>query len=993
MEEDEYDEYGNYFGETVPSDDEEAEEEDEGIMDTGSVTEQGEIVPHQSHSLYPSASSVFGDDVEIVDGTMDVPSNRSQTGKPIAPLLPKEEILKEKRHKRKLTEAEEREASFDAFVYSCADLHRTVCFVGHLGHGKSSLMTLLFDTPTRKHNTPHYATHSTCNVRDDEKALKVSIKTRPVSASCATSQAKSYWIQAMDTPGHVNFLDEVECALEVSDGTVLCVDVVEGVQIGTELCIRALRRHGLLDSTILCLTKVDRLIHELKLTPSDAHRKLAHVIEHVEDLLERTLSPADGQVLFSSALHGWCISIESMAMLSTPPDQEVHPQSDEFVEFVNLLWGEYFDVHSREFSSSPPPTSRTGGGHVRAFEHFCLNPIYKVYSHVLGGEPEQLNQSLQGLKLSKKEQSMDALPLLKVVLHKVLPSASPSIVDSIVKHVPSPTKSQNMASHYHQHRHTHAPLEQSQGSLLVHCIKHVDPKDDAEVDDLDVEEENFDKFGTDVRFRVLARVYSGTLSVNSRVKVLEPRKNVDDDENDQEEETMTAMVTGIRLPSKGRGSMCYKINEAIPGMLVLLSGVDQAIRKSATLVDHNASRDVKAFPELQLFRHMRTRPVVKVAIEPLVPSELPKMLQGLRAIERSYPSSRIHVEENNGEHVIFGMGELYLDCIMRDLRLKHSNKTEIKICDHPFVHLMETVSDTSKIRCVGESMNGKNSFALIACPLESDLLDDLETERLPARVTKQLPQVLKRDYGYDILSSRSVWGFANSNNLFQDDTLLDDKSNALNWASDSIVQGFRWACQEGPLCEEPVRGCKFKLLDASLAQEVRSLAGPGQVVPTIKRLCHTSMLQANASLVEPVMNFECLVTDQKCLGYVRKALQLRRGGWSSSLDVVAGTRLTRFRGWLPALDSFGLETEIRLKTRGAAFCMTYFDRWNLVPGDPLDESIALRPLEPSQPEQLARDLMVKTRRRKGLPESVDASISVDRQLLQQLVQAGRPAPE
>lgn len=70
------------------------------------------------------------------------------------------------------------------------------------------------------------------------------------------------------------------------------------------------------------------------------------------------------------------------------------------------------------------------------------------------------------------------------------------------------------------------------------------------------------------------------------------------------------------------------------------------------------------------------------------------------------------------------------------------------------------------------------------------------------------------------------------------------------------------------------------------------------------------------------------------------------------------------------MDSFGFETDLRVHTQGLAFCQQVFDHWQMVPGDPLDKSIALRPLEPSPAQFLARDFMLKTRRRKGLGEDV-----------------------
>lgn len=70
------------------------------------------------------------------------------------------------------------------------------------------------------------------------------------------------------------------------------------------------------------------------------------------------------------------------------------------------------------------------------------------------------------------------------------------------------------------------------------------------------------------------------------------------------------------------------------------------------------------------------------------------------------------------------------------------------------------------------------------------------------------------------------------------------------------------------------------------------------------------------------------------------------------------------QAFLPVIESFGFETDLRYHTQGQAFCVSVFDHWAIVPGDPLDKSILLRPLEPAPIQHLAREFMVKTRRRK-----------------------------
>ncbi len=70
--------------------------------------------------------------------------------------------------------------------------------------------------------------------------------------------------------------------------------------------------------------------------------------------------------------------------------------------------------------------------------------------------------------------------------------------------------------------------------------------------------------------------------------------------------------------------------------------------------------------------------------------------------------------------------------------------------------------------------------------------------------------------------------------------------------------------------------------------------------------------------------------------------------------------------------------------QGQAFALSVFDHWQIVPGDPLDKSIVLRPLEPAPATALAREFMVKTRRRKGMSEDVTISKFFDDPMLLEL---------
>jgi len=141
-------------------------------------------------------------------------------------------------------------------------------------------------------------------------------------------------------------------------------------------------------------------------------------------------------------------------------------------------------------------------------------------------------------------------------------------------------------------------------------------------------------------------------------------------------------------------------DEVPAGNLVLIGGVDTSISKTATLASLDIEDDLYIFRPI---KHM-TESVLKIAIEPIAPSELPKMLSGLRSINKSYPLAATKVEES-GEHVLIGTGELYLDCVMHDLR-KLFSEIEIKVSD-PVTKFSETVLETSALKCYADTPNKK----------------------------------------------------------------------------------------------------------------------------------------------------------------------------------------------------------------------------------------------------------------------------------------------
>ena len=144
---------------------------------------------------------------------------------------------------------------------------------------------------------------------------------------------------------------------------------------------------------------------------------------------------------------------------------------------------------------------------------------------------------------------------------------------------------------------------------------------------------------------------------------------------------------------------------------------------------------------------------------------------------------------------------------------------------------------------------------MIAEPLEKGLSEDIESGAISIEwPKKKMGDYIQQKYNWDLLSSRSIWAFGPDNsgaNILVDDTLPSEvDKNLLSTVRDSIVQGFKWATREGPLCEEPIRNVKFKLLDASISSEALHRGG-GHIIPTARRVAYSAFLMATPRLMEP----------------------------------------------------------------------------------------------------------------------------------------------
>jgi U5 small nuclear ribonucleoprotein component len=1028
-EEELYDEFGNYIGPDLDSSDDDDDDDETALVPPGTVApddasdvsgdDQDEnalvmrddenvmtttaattadpmhaIVLHEDKEHYASAEQVYGDDVRVA--VLDEDAMELET--PIVePVLTKSHHAdSDDRDKQNVFAPEDWLYTEDYLGVQLSNettrTRRLVAIVGHFHHGKTSLVDLLLESTYRvKKNHKNAVVDESRQANTQagpryldtllaEQARQMSLVSTPLTTLLPDTRGKTFAISMLDCPGHVQFHDESVAALKASDGAVVVVDVVEGIMMHTEMVVRQAISEGL--SLTLVLSKMDRLIVELKLPPRDAYYKLLHIVDSLNELVGMVsrgrypkISPERGNVAFCSAQHGYLFTLPSFAQVYM---EHFDRLGDNIAVdgFAQRLWGDaYLDPETRTFHRSSrdcltPNVERT-------FCVYVLEPLYKIYSACLGEREPDVNALLRGVGvlLHKDELRANSTVLLKAALSRFLQTANHGFVDMLTQHVPCPA----VAAAGKIARCYTGPLLDDDADTadskqrLVQAMRNCDPHGPLIIHVVKLYASRDGQ-----SFQALGRVYSGTVRPATPVKVLGEAyvPNVDD------EDVGTATVENVAIP---RGRFHTSISLVKAGNWVLLEGVDATIAKTATIVGLECPENVHIFAPLK-FPHTGGESVMKLAIEPLNPAELPKMVEGLRRVSKAYPMVQTKVEES-GEHVLLGTGELYLDCVMYDLRQVYSD-IEVKVAD-PIVSFRETVIETSSIKCFAETTNKRNKLTFLAEPLDDGLAENLEAGKVKTQWDqKKLGRFFQVNYNWDLLSSRSVWAFGDSpthgTNILMDDTLPSEvDTSLLKTCKSSIVQGFQWATREGPLCEEPVRGTKIKILDCVLADKAIHRGG-GQVIPTARKTVHSSLLTATPRLMEPVYRLQI-----QCPGAIVDAIQpllTRRRGHMVQDRPVSGSTHCIVKAYIPVLDSFGFETDLRTFTQGQAMVFSVFDHWSVVPGDPLDRSIILHPLEPSPAQHLARELLIKTRRRKGLSEDVPVSKFFDESMKAQLEQ-------
>ena len=440
------------------------------------------------------------------------------------------------------------------------------------------------------------------------------------------------------------------------------------------------------------------------------------------------------------------------------------------------------------------------------------------------------------------------------------------ILDMVIKHHPDPIAAQQ----YRIPKIWHGDLESEFGKNLLSCNPEgkiafvitrivVDPRS-----------------GKDIS---AGRLFSGTLKPGTEVFLNNARQ--------RQRMQNLYIYNGIKP----------EIIESIPaGNVCAISGVLGNAGETVTVEEEQAFEELKHIFE----------PVITKAIEPKKPSDLPKLIEVLRKVGREDPSITIEINEETGENLISGMGELHLEII--ENRIITEKGVEVKT-SAPIVVFRESITKVSQ-EVEGKTPNKHNKFYFVVEPLAPELYRLIKEGAIPeGRIKKknlELREALMKT-GMVSKEADQVKGIYNGN-IFVDKTRGQVH---LGEVLEMVLDMFEEVMRKGPLVREPCVGVKVNLTDMSLHEDAIH-RGPAQVYPAIREGIRGAMLTAAPILQEP-MQVMLIEAPVEYTGVLTKLVSSLRG---QLLDVTQEGNQTMVRAKMPVMSMLGWSSDLRSATEG-----------------------------------------------------------------------------
>ncbi|NOR17241.1 elongation factor EF-2 [candidate division WOR-3 bacterium] len=485
------------------------------------------------------------------------------------------------------------------------------------------------------------------------------------------------------------------------------------------------------------------------------------------------------------------------------------------------------------------------------------------------------------------------------------------ILDMVIDHLPSPQEAQK----YRIPHIWRGDQESTLGKSMIEC------KENGPLA-LMVTKIILDPHAGEI---AVGRMYSGKIERGQELYVAGmPNKN--------RVQQVNVMVAIDRIP----------VDFVSAGNIVAATGIRDAIAGSTVTDD----------PEAEPFERIVhvSDPVVTVAVEAKNMKDLPKLIEVLRSISKADPSIQVQINQETGENLMSGMGELHLE--ITEYRIRNDYKLDI-VTSEPIVVYRETVGKTSPHKFEGKSPNKHNRFYIEVEPLPDNIVKALHDNVIPENVKKHKNEVTKilQELGMTKELAKGVFARHGLN-------MMADTTKGIQYLFETrelIKEAFDEVMKSGPTASEPCQGVLVRLVDAKLHEDAIH-RGPAQVIPAARNAIYGSITISDPVILEPMQKV-FISTPQELMGDASRELNQRR---AEVKDMKTEGDSVNIDSKAPVAEMFGFASAIRSATGGRVL-------WNT-------ENVGFEPM----PKHLQDEVIKQVRERKGLkPEPYPAEYYLD----------------
>ncbi|MBN16765.1 MAG: elongation factor EF-2 [Euryarchaeota archaeon] len=384
----------------------------------------------------------------------------------------------------------------------------------------------------------------------------------------------------------------------------------------------------------------------------------------------------------------------------------------------------------------------------------------------------------------------------------------------------------------------------------------------------------------------VGRIYSGSINHGESVWAIGASKA-------ERVQQVSMMVGGDRIA----------VPTVVAGNIAAVTG----IRSAAAGVTVTTDKDLTPY---EAIRHY-SEPVVTVAVEPQSMKDLPKFIDALRSLAKADASLQVTTNQETGEALLAGMGELHLE--ITTYRIEEEQNIKVKVSE-PIVVYRESINGNNVDRSFeGKSPNRHNRFYIEVESLPQNVVDALRSGDVREGTVRQKDQkeIAKQfaELGMDKDMMSKVYA-VHGTNVFINGT---KGIQGLHETRELLIEGFNEVCKSGPLAGEPAMGMLVRLTDAKLHEDAIH-RGPAQTIPAMRNAMRGAMVRAGTTIMEPMQKLFVSVPNEWLGGVTREVTQ-RRGVIE---DMPADGETTTVVGTVPVAESFGFSNDIRAASQGRA---------------------------------------------------------------------------